>query len=86
MVQEAFARFFDGVALTADQEARARAAIARMQSEQRALVPPAIPQVAALRPPNSVLIEAKSDSALVAVLTNDADRQKLRSRIVSPPQ
>jgi beta-lactamase regulating signal transducer with metallopeptidase domain len=86
LADAAFTRLFEGIVLTPDQESRARAAIMKTQTDQRALVPPRIPQLVALRPfQPTVLVEAKSDSALMALLTNDADRQKLRARIVNPP-
>jgi hypothetical protein len=81
----AFQRLFDGITLTPDQETRAREAIARQQTDQRALVPPPLPALVAMRPTDGkIFLEARSDSALMSLLTSDADRQKLRDRIVNP--
>jgi beta-lactamase regulating signal transducer with metallopeptidase domain len=81
-----FQRLFDGIGLTPEQETRAREAIARMQTDQRALVlPPALPALVALRPADGkIFLEARADSSLMSLLTSDADRQKLRDRIVNP--
>jgi hypothetical protein len=83
-----FRRLFEGITLAPDDEAKARATIAKAQADVQALLPRAGPLLV-LMPFNSrtVLMQAASDSALAALLTNDADRARLRERIViaQPP-
>ena len=85
-VDLAFTRLFSGISLTPEQETEARAAIAKQLDDQRAAVAPRARQVVAVPMLDStVVMEVRSDSALMALIANDADRQKLRGRIVNPP-
>src|SRR5207249_469478 len=93
IVDAMFHRLFDGITLTPDQEARARGTITKAQQDIQALMPPPVPVRLATRPVlGVVLMQAESESALVALLTNDADRAALKSHIVvsvpplAPPQ
>jgi len=77
-----FHRYFDGIALTPQQEGDARTILAKMQADMRAVNPPASPPIIA-RPPfsNQVVMSAESAAAFAAILTNDADRATLQSHI-----
>ncbi len=78
-----FRRLFDGITLSPDDSATARSIIAQTQTELQALLPRA-GALHVLAPANSsaVIMQAKSDSVLVSLLTNEADRATLHSRIV----
>lgn len=84
----AYTRLFEGIVLTPDQETRARGAILRLETERRAAQPQPTRQLVGFAPVNGaigVLMEAKTDSALMSLLGNDADKQKLRARMINPP-
>jgi hypothetical protein len=81
-------RLFAGIALPPDKEAQARAAILRFQQDIRALNPrPEPPILGIRRNPTRVMLRPASDSAFLALLSSDADRATLQSRInvVNPP-
>ena len=81
-----FHRLLDGLTLTPQQEATARAVIAKAQTDLQALVPPPRPiQVMMRFDSRAVMMQAESESAFLALLTNDADRATLQSRIVVAP-
>lgn len=84
-IEAAYSRLFAGITLTPDQEASARTAIARQLADQRNAVPPRPRQVIGIPAFDStVVIDARGDSALMALITSEADKQKLRGRIVRP--
>jgi hypothetical protein len=77
-----YERLFDGIALSPDQEAAARAAILKFQQDIRALNPrPEPPIVGIRRNPTRVMLRPVSDSAFAALISSDADRATLRSHI-----
>lgn len=83
MVRATYRRLFEGITLTPEQEASARALIARTQLQMR---PRTTQRDVKLRiNPRSglVSIRAPNDSLLIALVSNDDDRAKLLSRIVS---
>jgi hypothetical protein len=77
-----FHRYFDGIALTPQQEGDARTILTKMQADLRAVNPP-VPATIIARPPfsNQVIMSPESAAAFAAILTNDADRATLQSRI-----
>ncbi|HEV8447183.1 MAG TPA: M56 family metallopeptidase [Gemmatimonadaceae bacterium] len=77
-----FQRYFNGIALTPQQEGDARTILTKMQADMRALGPPVAPAIMS-RPPfsNQVVMSQESAAAFAAILTNDADRATLASRI-----
>lgn len=86
MAEATFHRLFDGISLTADQAASARALITKTQQETQAWR--TRPEVL-LRmnwATGTVSMRAASASALMELVSNDADRAKLQSRIVSIPR
>jgi hypothetical protein len=81
-----FDRLFDGIMLTTDQDASARALIARTQQELMAGMALLPTMILRLGPDNGqVSMRAGSAAALLEVLSNDADRAVLASRIVILP-
>jgi hypothetical protein len=83
-----YMRFFDGIALSPDQEAAARAAILKFQQDARALNPrPEPPILGIRRNPTRVVMQPPSDSAFLTLVSSDADRATLQSRIsvANPP-
>ncbi|HKS07682.1 MAG TPA: M56 family metallopeptidase [Gemmatimonadaceae bacterium] len=84
-IEAAYSRLFAGITLTPDQEAAARTAIAKQLVDQRNAVAPRPRQVIGVPAFDStVVIDARGDSALMMLITNDSDKQKLRGRIVRP--
>lgn len=78
-----FHRWFEGIALTPQQESDARAIIGKMQADMRAVSPPAPPTIIARRPfSNLVTMSPESAVAFASLLSNDADRATLQSHIV----
>jgi hypothetical protein len=77
-----FQRYFDGIALTPQQEGDARTILTKMQADMQALAPP-VPQRFITRVPfsNQVVMSPESAAAFAAILSNDADRATLQSRI-----
>jgi hypothetical protein len=78
-----FTRLLDGMQLTADQESNARQLIIAAQNAARALTPPM--RVARLRLgpiPNLVAMASAGAAEILALVSNDADRATLLSRIV----
>lgn len=70
---ETFRRLFDGIALSADQEASARATLTETQEALDTLDPPQG------RPP----ILSQTELALAALITNDANRRTVQARIIA---
>jgi beta-lactamase regulating signal transducer with metallopeptidase domain len=86
MADLTFHRLFDGIQLTADQESTARALIVRTQ-QQTGPQGPRPPLLLRMNPfSGAVSMQPASASALIALLPNAADRDRLQSRIVIPPQ
>jgi hypothetical protein len=82
IVDATFHRLFDGITLSTEQEATARDLITRTQQDLQAITLPPPPQHLVWRPVIGVVVmQAESESALAALLTNDADRATLQSRI-----
>src|SRR5439155_755409 len=80
LVDATFHRLLDGLTLTPQQEATARAVIAKAQTDLQALMPPPRPiQVMMRFDSRAVIMQAESESAFLALLTNDADRATLQS-------
>jgi beta-lactamase regulating signal transducer with metallopeptidase domain len=77
-----FQRYFDGIALTPQQEGDARTILTKMQADMQAVAPP-VPQRIIARVPfsNQVIMSPESAAAFAAILSNDADRATLQSRI-----
>ena len=83
VVDVLFGRFFDGIPLTPQQEADARIILAKMQADLSAVTPRPAATVIQLRPfSNQVVMSPESAEAFAAILSNDADRATLRSRVV----
>ncbi|HTE47763.1 MAG TPA: hypothetical protein VK636_21145, partial [Gemmatimonadaceae bacterium] len=80
-VDAAFDRLLGGFALTPDQEATARTIIADARREMESLIPEVPMTELALIPSGNVLMRAESKATLLALLTNDADRALVDSRI-----
>lgn len=79
-------RLFDGIAMSAENEASARSIIEKAQSDLSGLLPPPQPPRLQLRPQLGVVVmRAESESALASLLTSEADRATLHSRINTPP-
>jgi beta-lactamase regulating signal transducer with metallopeptidase domain len=77
-----YSRLFDGIAMSSDQEAAARAAILQFQNDRRALMPPLEPPILGIRRnPTRVVMRPPSDSAFMALVSSDADRATLKSRV-----
>jgi beta-lactamase regulating signal transducer with metallopeptidase domain len=77
-----FHRYFDGIALTPQQEGDARTILTKLQADMRALATP-VPQRIIARVPfsNQVIMSPESAASFAAILSNDADRATLQSRI-----
>jgi hypothetical protein len=74
---------FDGIPLSPNHEAAARASIEKAQRDVQALSPPVLPvRLAARAAAGVVVMQQGSDSLLIALVSNDADRAALQSRIV----
>jgi hypothetical protein len=73
IVDSAFNRLFEGIVLTPDQAARARALLAQLHQQQLAQDLRASVTVLTNRQ-NALAAQVQRDSALRALLTNDADR------------
>ncbi|MDB4874742.1 MAG: blaR1 peptidase family protein [Gemmatimonadetes bacterium] len=82
-----FDRLFEGIALTPDQDALAHDLIDRAQQQTQALLPPRPVVRLRVNPVTGmVTVRASDDAALLALLSNDADRATLRSRIMRIPE
>lgn len=85
VVDAIFRRLLGDIALTPEQEASARAVITTTQLDLLRVLPPMQPvRLAANARAGPVLMQSESESALVALLANDADREALQSRITVP--
>ncbi|MDB4915530.1 MAG: peptidase BlaR1 [Gemmatimonadetes bacterium] len=78
--EAAFQRLFDGITLTATQEANARAMLVSLSVAQIAQDQAMIAATLEMLPRRAVIV-AERDSALAALLQNDADRAILASRL-----
>lgn len=80
-------RLFAGITLSADQEAAARQMIEGTQAQTRrplgSFMPTTHLRVNTVR--GIVMMQQSSAEALLALVANDADRDKLQARIVSIP-
>lgn len=93
MIDLAFHRFFDGIALTPDQESEARSILTTAQTEQNGVRPPPprrmilreVPVIPTSSPTAAVILMSEQGlSSLLSVLTNEADRAKVQSRVGFP--
>jgi beta-lactamase regulating signal transducer with metallopeptidase domain len=82
IVDAIYSRLFSGIALSPNDEGAAHTIIADAQREIQSLIPE--PPMVQLRlfPTGGVLMSPEAKSALSALLTNDADRAVLESRIM----
>jgi len=79
-----FDRYFEGISLTPQQQADAKILLSKMQEDMRALAPAPAPPVLMLRPfSNQVVMSQENADTFAAILSSDADRATLRSRIVT---
>ncbi len=74
-----FEHLFAGIALTPDQEAKARDLVNQLEAAQIAQMANAIKALVAAAPLRQAM-QAQADSGLEALLTNDADRALLHTR------
>jgi hypothetical protein len=78
-----FRRLLDGIALTPEQEASARDVIEQTQRALLRVLPVLEPvRLTMFSASAPVVMQAESESALVALVGTEADRQTLQSRIV----
>lgn len=79
---------FDGISLSPDDEAQARKMLGDAQVEMGSLEPTYRPgiRLRVNRARGIAQVVAGADSALLELVPNDADRAKLRSRLVTVPQ
>ncbi|MEX2284256.1 MAG: M56 family metallopeptidase [Gemmatimonadota bacterium] len=83
LVEAVYNRFFNGMSLTPEQEAAARDLITRTQVETTAQRPQIQPVALRLnRRTGMVSMQAESAAELLALVSNEADRATLQSRIV----
>jgi hypothetical protein len=79
-------RLFDGIAMSPESEASARSILQNAQTELAALLPPPPPPRLQLRPQlGLVMMRPEGETALASLLTSDADRATLHSRISTTP-
>jgi len=79
-----FNRYFDGIDMTPQQQADAKILLSKMQEDLRSLAPPPSPPVFMWRPfSNQVVMSQENADAFAAILSSDADRATLRSRIAT---
>jgi beta-lactamase regulating signal transducer with metallopeptidase domain len=77
-----FNRYFEGISLTPQQEADARAIISKWLADMRATNPPIQPTIIARRRvTNQIAMSPESAAAFASLLSNDADRATLQSHI-----
>ena len=82
-----FQRLFEGIALTDDQKAAAMDIIRAAEQEARTSAPP--PRLVRLRiapVPSVVTMNGAGFEELKAILSSDADRATLQSRIIVAPR
>jgi len=82
-VDTIFHRLFDGIALTADQETKARDLLMNLAQEQAAQ-DQIVMQALTSSQPKRAAIQAQRDSALRALLTTDGDRAAFDARVAPP--
>lgn len=87
-VEMNYRRLFDGIALSPDDEAQARKILVDAQQEMGNLAPTYRPGIRLRINRNRGIaqIVAGADSSLLELVSNEADRAKLRSRLVVVPQ
>src|SRR5262249_9100639 len=77
-----YSRLFDGIAMSSDHEAAARAAILKFQQDVRTVMgQPEPPILGVRRNPTRVIMRPASDSLFLALVSSEADRSMLQSRI-----
>jgi len=85
--QMTFKLLFDGMTLTPEQEANAKEIIRAAEDEARSVALPARMVRLRLAPvPGVVTLNGASVEELKAILSNDADRATLQTRIIIAPQ
>jgi hypothetical protein len=85
LVELTFRRFFEGITLTPEQEASARAIIAQSQEQVRLQSRPR-PPVLRMNPSNGLVTMSDASAAeLSALLSSETDKATLQARIVAFP-
>jgi beta-lactamase regulating signal transducer with metallopeptidase domain len=82
IVESVFRRLFEGISLSADQESKARTLLAQLVQAELAQADSVRPAALAFVS-ERLAVQARRDSALVAVLSTDADRETLRARLAA---
>jgi beta-lactamase regulating signal transducer with metallopeptidase domain len=82
VVESIYRRLFDGIALTPEQEATARALLAQLQRDEQAQADSARPASLAFMS-QRMAVQGRRDSLLLAMLPNDSDRLTVRPRMES---
>ena len=86
-MQLSFNRLFEGIALTPEQEARAREIIKATEQEAHTVTP--APRLVRLRippVPGVVTLHGAGMAELMSIMSNDTDRATLQSRIIVAPR
>jgi hypothetical protein len=78
-----FALLFDGINLSPDQEATARSILTTYRQKVAATIPDPLPFQLRMVGTADVLMRPESRAALLAILSSDADRAIVDSRIVT---
>jgi hypothetical protein len=85
--QMTFKLLFDGITLTPEQEANAREIIRAAENEAHSLVlPPRLVRLRLAPVPGVVTLGGAGAEELKAILSNDADRATLQTRIIVAPR
>jgi beta-lactamase regulating signal transducer with metallopeptidase domain len=77
-----FGILFNGISLSTDQEAAARSTLKTYREKIAQSIPEPTPFLLRLQGATSVVMRPESRDALMAILSNDADREVVGSRIV----
>jgi hypothetical protein len=86
MTDITYRRLFEGITMSTEQEASARALIAQTQQDVQALRPQ-FPALLRFNPATGlVTLREEGQSALEGLITNEADLAKFRSRLAPAPR
>ena len=77
-----FGLLFNGISLSAEQDASARSILSSYRQKITATIPDPLPFQLRLQGTDNVVMRPESRAALLAILSNDADRDAVSSRIV----